>query len=34
MRYFILKQDKGYTNIPDLVNLFQKLGPGDAMKSV
>lgn len=34
MRYFILEQDKGYTDIPEPVNWFQKLGPGDAMKSV
>lgn len=34
MRYFTLKQDRGYTNIPSPVSWFQKLGPGDAMKSV
>lgn len=34
MRYFILEQDKGYADIPNPVNWFQKLGPGDAMKSV
>ncbi len=34
MRYFILYQDKGYTNIPRPVKWFQKLGPGDAMKSI
>ncbi len=34
MRYFILHQDQGYTNIPSPVKWFQKLGPGDAMKSI
>ena len=34
MRYFIIEQDKGYTDIPESVSWFQKLGPGDAMKSV
>ena len=34
LRYFIIDQDKGYTDIPNPVNWFYKLGPGDAMKSI
>ncbi len=34
LRYFIIEQDKGYTDIPNPINWFYKLGPGDAMKSI
>ncbi len=34
MRYFLLRQDMGYANIPRPVNWFDKLIPGKAMESL
>lgn len=34
MRYFLLEQDKGYTDIPRPLNWFDVLAPGKAMESL